>query len=70
VFDGAKIAAGAEVKRSIVGIGATVGADAVLSDAVIGDGAVVGDRCELLAGIRVWPGVTVPVAGIRFSAES
>src|SRR6478752_9598 len=70
VFDGAKIAAGAEVKRSIVGIGATVGADAVLSDAVVGDGAVVGDRCELLAGIRVWPGVTVPVAGIRFSAES
>jgi len=70
VFDGAKIAAGAEVKRSIVGIGAIVGADAVLSDAVIGDGAVVGDRCELLAGIRVWPGVTVPVAGIRFSAES
>ena len=69
VFDGARIAAGAAVTRSIVGVGATVGAGAVLADAVIGDGAVIGDRCELLAGIRVFPGVVLPGAGVRFSAE-
>jgi mannose-1-phosphate guanylyltransferase len=70
VFDGARISAGATVTRSIVGIGATVGAGAVLTDAVIGDSAVIGERCELLAGIRVWPGVVLPDAGVRFSAES
>ena len=53
-----------------VGIGATVGAGAILTDAVIGDSAVIGDRCELLAGIRVFPGVVLPAAGVRFSAES
>ena len=70
VFDGARIAEGASITRSIVGVGAVVGTGAVLQDAVIGDGAVIGDRCELLAGIRVWPGVVLPEAGVRFSAES
>src|SRR6478752_6297957 len=70
VFDGARIAAGALVTRSIIGAGAAVGANAVLQDAVIGDGAVIGDRCELLAGIRIFPGVVLPDAGVRFSAES
>src|SRR6478735_9021820 len=70
VFDGARIAAGASVTRSIIGAGATVGAGAVLADAVIGDGAVIGARCELLAGIRVFPGVVLPDGGVRFSAES
>ena len=69
IFDGARIAGGAQVTRSIVGAGAVIGADAVLQDAVIGDGAVIGDRCELLSGIRIWPGVTLPNAGVRFSAE-
>ena len=49
---------------------ATFAAGAVLADAVIGDGAVIGARCELLAGIRVFPGVELPDAGVRFSAES
>jgi len=70
VFDGARIAGGATVTRSIVGVRAVVGVGAVLADAVIGDGAVVGERCELLAGIRVFPGVVLPAAGVRFSAES
>lgn len=70
VFDGARIGAGATVTRSIVGVGAVIGAGVVLQDAVIGDGAVIGDRCELLSGIRVWPGVVLPEAGVRFSAES
>ncbi len=61
VFDGAQNRRRApSVTRSIVGVGATIGAGAVLTDAVIGDGAVIGDRCELLAGIRVFPGVVLP----------
>ena len=48
----------------------SIGAGAVLADAVIGDGARVGDRCELLAGVRVWPGVALPDGGVRFSAEA
>jgi mannose-1-phosphate guanylyltransferase len=56
------------VTRSIVGAGAAIGADAVLVDAVIGDRAQVGARCELLAGIRIWPDVVLPEAGVRFSA--
>ncbi|MET0966736.1 MAG: NDP-sugar synthase [Nakamurella sp.] len=70
VFDGAQIGAGARVARSVIGAGAIIGAGAVVNDAVVGDEANVGDRCELLSGIRVWPGVTIPAAGIRFSAES
>ena len=70
VFDGALIGAGARVTRSVIGVHARIGAGAVIADAVIGDGAVIGDRCELLAGIRVWPGVVLPEAGVRFSAET
>ena len=60
VFDGASIGAGAPVTRSVIGRRRRIGADAVLADAVIGDGAVIGERCELLDGVRVWPGVGCP----------
>ena len=56
--------------RSIVGVGRRSVPARCWPDAVIGDGAVIGDRCELLAGIRVWPGVELPAGGVRFSAES
>ena len=69
IFDGAVIGAGAKLARSVVGAGARIGDRAVVNDAVVGDGAVIGSRCELLSGIRVWPGVIIPDAGIRFSAE-
>ncbi len=69
LFDGAKIGAGARISRSVIGAGATVGAGTVISDAVIGDGAFVGAGCELLSGVRVWPGVTLPDGGVRFSAD-
>ena len=36
---------------------------------MIGDGADVGARCELLRGARVWPGVTIPDNGVRFSSD-
>ncbi len=70
VFDKAEIGPGANVVNSVVGHGAVIGAGSVVVDAVIGDGAVVGAGCELLAGIRVWPGVVIPDGGIRFSAPS
>lgn len=70
VFDDATIGAGARVENSVIGKGARIGADTVVVDAVIGDGAVVGDRCELLSGVRVWPGVELPEAGVRFSADA
>jgi mannose-1-phosphate guanylyltransferase len=36
---------------------------------VIGDGADIGARCELLRGARVWPGITIPDGGVRFSSD-
>lgn len=69
VFDSAEIGPDAVVERSVIGAGARIGAGAVVRDAVIGDNAVVGARCELLDGIRVWPGVEVPDGGVRFSSD-
>jgi len=69
VFDGAVIGAGARVTRSVIGANARIGDGAVITDAVIGDRAVIGARCELIAGVRVWPGVELPADGVRFSAE-
>jgi mannose-1-phosphate guanylyltransferase len=69
LFTGARIGADAQVVRSVIGAGAIIGAGAVVTDAVIGDGAVVGARCELTSGIRVWPSVTLPAGGVRFSAD-
>lgn len=70
VFDGARIGPGAKISGSVIGIGAVIGADVVISDAVIGDRAVIGAGCELIKGIRVWPGVEIPAGGVRFSAPS
>ncbi len=70
VFDGAEVAAGAVVERSVLGAGAKIGAGTVLRGVVIGDGASVGAGCELLDGARVWPGVTLPEGGVRFSSDA
>jgi mannose-1-phosphate guanylyltransferase len=69
IFDGAQIGAGAVVERSIIGFGARIGPRALIRDGVIGDGADIGARCELLRGARVWPGVTIPEGGIRYSTD-
>ncbi|SHW52604.1 mannose-1-phosphate guanyltransferase [Mycobacteroides abscessus subsp. abscessus] len=69
VFDGARIEAGAVVERSIIGFGARIGPRALVRDGVIGDGADIGARCELLRGARVWPGITIPDGGIRYSSD-
>ncbi|GAA0241312.1 NDP-sugar synthase [Saccharothrix mutabilis subsp. mutabilis] len=70
LFDGAVVGEGAVVERSVVGANALVQAGAVVRDAVIGDGAVIGARCELIGGARVWPGVVLPEAGVRFSTDA
>ncbi|MCG5431630.1 NDP-sugar synthase [Mycobacterium sp. MYCO198283] len=69
IFDGVKIEAGSVIERSIVGFGARIGPRALIRDGVIGDGANIGARCELLRGARVWPGVTLPDGGLRFSTD-
>jgi mannose-1-phosphate guanylyltransferase len=69
LFDGVRVGPGAVVRRSVLGFGASVGAGAVLEDCVIGDGAVIGANVELLAGARVWPNVTIPDGGVRFSSD-
>ncbi|GBG37029.1 mannose-1-phosphate guanylyltransferase [Mycobacterium montefiorense] len=69
IFEGAKIEAGSVIERSIIGFGARIGPRALIRDGVIGDGADIGARCELLRGARVWPGVSIPDGGIRYSSD-
>ena len=69
IFDGVRVEAGAVIERSIIGSGARIGPRALIRDGVIGDGADIGARCELLRGARVWPGVTIPDGGIRYSSD-
>lgn len=57
ISDGVRIGAGAVIERSVIVDGADIGPRVVISDVIIGEGAVVGARCELINGIRVWPGV-------------
>ncbi|HVE92698.1 MAG TPA: NDP-sugar synthase [Actinomycetota bacterium] len=57
---------GAVVERSILCGGVRVGAGTRISDAIIGSGVRVGPGNELRAGIRLWPGLDVPEASIRF----
>lgn len=69
IFDGVQVEAGATVERCVVAAGARIGARAHLIDTVVGEGAVVGARCELQGGARVWPGVTLPDGGLRYSSD-
>jgi mannose-1-phosphate guanylyltransferase len=69
IFDGVHVGAGAVSERPITCFGARIGPRALIRDGVIGDGADIGARCELLRGARVWPGVTIPDGGIRYSTD-
>lgn len=70
VFDGVTIEPGAIVEDSIIASGVTIGANARIRGCVIGAGAKIGARCELLDGMRVWPGVEIADNGIRFSSDT
>jgi mannose-1-phosphate guanylyltransferase len=69
LFDGAVVERGAIVETSVVGAGATVGESAKVRDTVIGDRAVIGAHCELKGGMRVWPDISLPPHGVRFSPD-
>jgi mannose-1-phosphate guanylyltransferase len=69
LFDRAEIGADAVVEDSVLGIGAKVGAGSVLRGVVLGDGAVIGAGCELLNGMRVWPGMELAAGSVRFSSD-
>lgn len=69
VFDGARIGAGAVIVESIVGRNAVVGAGCELSGVVLGDGVTLGERNELRSGARVFPGVELGDAAVRFSSD-
>ena len=70
VFDGVKIEPGAIISNSIIASGAHIGANAHIDNCVIGEGATIGARCELQGGMRVFPGVSIPDAGVRFSSDA
>jgi mannose-1-phosphate guanylyltransferase len=70
VFADAVVADDARVRASVVGRGARVGAGVVLDGVVVGDGADIGERNELLAGARIWPGVVLPPVSVRFSSDA
>ncbi|PAT04543.1 MULTISPECIES: sugar phosphate nucleotidyltransferase [Corynebacterium] len=70
IFDGVTIEPGAVVRNSIIASGARIGANARISDCVIGEGVEIGARCELQAGMRIWPGVSIPDSGVRFSPDA
>ncbi len=69
VFDGAQIGEGAEVVGSILGRGAVVGAGTALTGVVLGDDVRLGARNELRDGARVFPGVELGDAAVRFSSD-
>lgn len=69
LLDGAVVGHGAVVRRSIVGRNATVGEGCVLTEAVIGDDVHVGAHNELLAGVRIFPGVVLADGAVRFSSD-
>jgi mannose-1-phosphate guanylyltransferase len=70
LFDGAMVAARAQIRDSVIGRGAKVDTDTVLDAAVIGDNATIAARNELRSGARVWPGVELPPLSIRFSTDA
>lgn len=70
VFDGVTIEPGAVITNSILASGVHVGANAHIDNCVIGEGATIGARCELQGGMRVFPGVQIPDAGVRFSSDA
>jgi mannose-1-phosphate guanylyltransferase len=69
LYDGAFVAENAVVENSVIGAGARVERGAAVVDTVVGDRAVVGEHCELRGGMRVWPDVTLPARGVRFSPD-
>jgi mannose-1-phosphate guanylyltransferase len=69
LFDGAVVGRGCVIADSIVGAGSVIGDGTVLHGVVVGDRARIGAGNELRDGARVWPGVSLPDCGVRFSSD-
>lgn len=69
IGDGARIGAGAVVVNSVVGAQSQLGEKVVVRDAIIGDGAQIGKGNEIMAGMRVWPQVTLGESAVRFTSD-
>jgi mannose-1-phosphate guanylyltransferase len=69
LFDDCVIGPGAQVRSSVVGVGAIIGPGVVLDGVVVGDGAQINEGNELRAGARIWPEVKLPAGAIRFSSD-
>jgi mannose-1-phosphate guanylyltransferase len=66
LHEGVVVGGHATIDRSMLASGACVGSGTHVGDAVIGAGVSIGADNELSAGIRLWPGVTLPDRGITF----
>jgi mannose-1-phosphate guanylyltransferase len=70
LFDGARVAADAWIRNSVIGVDSRIGDGCVIADSVVGDNVRIGARVELLDGARVWPGVELAEGSIRFSSDA
>lgn len=67
LLDGVTVGARSRVSGSIVGAGAQIGANCHVEDRVmVGEGVRLGADNTLLAGVRIFPDVTIPDGAIRF----
>ena len=68
VLQGTEIGAGCVLRDCIVGAGVRIGERTNISGgAAVGEGVTVGSENELSQGVRLFPHVTIPDGGIRFS---
>ena len=68
VLQGTEIGPGCVLRDCIVGAGVRIGERTHISGgAVVGEGVTIGSENELSHGVRLFPHVTVPDAGVRFS---
>jgi mannose-1-phosphate guanylyltransferase len=66
LHEGVEVGANAKVMRSVLGRGVRIGSATQVVDAVVGADVRVGADNELRGGVRLWPGLDVPDAGITF----
>ena len=69
LLDDVVVESGAVVRDSVIGAGARIGAGTSLHGVAVGDHAVIGASNELVAGARVWPGVTIADTSVRHSSD-
>jgi mannose-1-phosphate guanylyltransferase len=69
LFDGSSVGDGAVVRDSVIGRDAVICAGVLLEGVVVGDGARIEAGNELRAGVRVFPGATLPAGCVRFSSD-